>query len=91
MNRIAPVTCPRCSAVFRITRNFDPTENDQPKDGDITICAYCAVILVFHDGCQIRRITKADTDAMPLSQLTEVTKAQLFVIETSVKKHVLMN
>lgn len=91
MNHIAPVTCPRCSAVFRITRNFDTTENDQPKDGDITICAYCAVIMIFHNGCQVRRITKADTDAMGIEQLTEVMSAQQFVIATSVRKHVSMN
>lgn len=45
---VVPTNCLYCNQ--RIDAATNITGSERPKDGDITICGFCANILVFQDG-----------------------------------------
>ena len=56
--RTAPTACPACG--HRITAASHIDGNMTPKPGDLTVCLYCATLLVFADGLSLRNLTDAE-------------------------------
>lgn len=55
--------CPYCEAVLDTAAAFNP--DDKPKDGDFTICGYCAGICVYvilEGNVSIRKPTEEEID-----------------------------
>lgn len=47
-----PNRCPTCEHVLEAATGI--TTDDAPKPGDVTLCIYCAAILVFTDDLRVR-------------------------------------
>jgi hypothetical protein len=44
--RTAPLACPYCHAINDAATSLD-TDPEPPREGDVTVCFYCASILLF--------------------------------------------
>lgn len=59
-HRLEPNPCPFCGAVLDAASGVRST-HDGPTAGDITVCAYCATILVFDDALDLRLPTASES------------------------------
>lgn len=63
----APGVCPTCSEVLDAATN---TEGDRaPKAGDVSVCAYCATLLIFEDERHMRELDPNEIAADLLARL----------------------
>jgi len=62
--------CPQCSAILDGATN---DKDNQPKDGDITICAYCLETLIF-EGEILRVLTAVDMENLGDEVLMEISR-----------------
>ena len=47
-----------------------------PHSGDLTLCAYCGVVLVFEEGLSVHRITREEEAALENEERAELDAAQ---------------
>jgi len=59
---LQPPMCPSCSRVIDATSCVTDEEETPPQEGDLSICGYCAEVLVFKDDRGYSR--KATTEDM---------------------------
>ena len=57
-----PAVCPACST--RLDASMNTTDRGGPDVGDVSICAYCATLLVFGPGLTLRYPTDAELVAL---------------------------
>ena len=54
MPQVKTSICPKCFTILSAATNMDD-ENLRPKPGDVTVCLYCAEVLVFNEDLTLRR------------------------------------
>lgn len=55
--------CPRCKATIDASESISQ-EKAQPSEGDISVCLYCAAILVFQKDLTMRECTREELNSL---------------------------
>lgn len=71
--------CPRCSA--QLTGALNPTSEDDPSADDLSVCTYCAAVLVFNHDLTLRPATPEE-----LQSLSSLLRARLRLYVDFVEK-----
>lgn len=71
--------CPDCKNLLSAATNIGSDESIQPKPNDLTICVYCASILIYNKDFSLRRATDSDLDSLDASTLSSLQKAKVAV------------
>lgn len=58
-HRVEPTRCPACGSTHSCHGNA--AGEGAPKPGDISVCAYCGVLLVFEQDLALRKATPEET------------------------------
>jgi hypothetical protein len=69
-------TCPHCRQDLRAATS---TAGATPSPDDLTICLYCATVLVFTPTMGLRRLTREDLDAMTPAYKAALWRERLVV------------
>lgn len=64
--RLKSTPCPHCGR--RNDAASDPRGNGTPSPGDLTVCIGCTGVCVFTKSMGMRKFTKEEMDALPLSE-----------------------
>lgn len=70
--------CPKCNAILDSATDANGTL--VPDPGDLSICFYCHVMLVFGEDMALRELTEYEFKALPVDQKEMILKAQLEII-----------
>lgn len=70
--------CPLCKRTLSASTN--PYGNDSPSKGALTICLYCAAVLVFDSETTVHAITQAEELALP-----DDVREKLSTIQAAIK------
>ncbi len=56
---VPPCRCPSCKALLDVATTLGPR---RPKPNDITVCGFCAVLLVFEEDLSVRLMTPTEIE-----------------------------
>lgn len=85
---LVPPVCPGCDARidgFTFPGTAPGTQQDTPRArrgpaaGDMTVCSYCRIVLVFTADLQLRLPTQADLDELDAEDRRKIAWARLIV------------
>ncbi len=77
--------CPACNATNDAAEGLTPSTT--PSEGDVSICFYCAKVLVYGQGLQLRLPTDAEMEAIKASpQWPGIQKARFAIQVDSVER-----
>lgn len=74
--------CPACGV--RLDASLNTTDVGRPNVGDVSVCAYCATLLVFGDGLTLRYPT--DDELTELARDPGVGRARATVLAVIAKR-----
>lgn len=89
--RMPETRCPRCGATFDAASDEWNEHPRGPRAGDMTICVYCAAVLVFEEQLALRLFTDADLERLHPEQVIQMVIMQQRVIATTVKQRAMLN
>ena len=71
----ADARCTQCGAQLDCAT---PTSGSEapPKPGDLSVCLYCGVVLCFGDAMEMRAISLAEYQALPIGVRRELDRVQ---------------
>jgi len=75
-NRIPQTPCPKCGAKLDASGSFETAE--RPTAGDVSLCAYCGVVLIFADDLTQRPATLAEIEDIEKNS-PEFTRVQVML------------
>ncbi len=70
-------TCPNCGDALNCAQEADALPSRPPQPGDITICAYCAAVLIFTDTA-LRLASVDDLADLPTEMQQLVARGRAF-------------
>jgi hypothetical protein len=59
--RLPPTSCPYCDGLLDAASAFESSA--KPKPGNLTVCIYCAKVVVFAEGLGLRRPEPGELEA----------------------------
>lgn len=72
--------CPKCNALINgATNSNERDKNKKPKKGDLSVCGYCAQILIFNDELFPIEFTNEQFNALSDENKQNLMKAVGFV------------
>jgi RNase P subunit RPR2 len=71
--------CPDCKNLLSAATSIESDESTQPRPNDLTICIYCASILIYNKDFSLRRATESDLDSLSADTLASLQKAKVAV------------
>ncbi|HEX3626679.1 MAG TPA: hypothetical protein VH280_14795 [Verrucomicrobiae bacterium] len=74
------MNCPKCSRP--LTRHDNVLGNGPPEKGDVTVCLYCATMLIFESPEKLRRIIRSDIEQLSPEEAFALGKAHGLVLKT---------
>lgn len=81
MTKMGNDYCPCCKALLDAA---SPAEgNKVPMPGDITICFYCAEVLMFSDDMELIKCPE-----VIIETLSEETQVQIFIVTETIKEKI---
>lgn len=84
---VTPNRCPNCTHILEEATGV--TTDDAPKPGDVTLCIYCAAVLVFTDDMMVRLPTEEESNEFAnnaeLMHMQKIVKME--VRRRSIKEH----
>jgi len=79
--KLAECLCPACGEMLDGSTGVGKTGEDElPAEGDISICAFCAVPLVFDRKLKVRRMTKAEIRELPFGMKLHLSHLKALIL-----------
>jgi hypothetical protein len=76
-SEVPPTICPSCGK--RLDGATDPLTKATPKEGDVSVCAYCQNIAVFRADQTLRAMTAREWAEMPATCRKQLEAIQLAI------------
>ena len=68
--------CPHCN--HKIDAHTDPSGEETPGPGDLSMCLYCGEFNIFTDDMDLRKATEEDLKELPQELMDSITEARHF-------------
>jgi hypothetical protein len=76
---VTPNRCPNCEHILEEATGI--TTQDAPKPNDVTLCIYCAAVLVFTEDMRVRLPTEEESNELAsnseLMRMQKIVKMQV--------------
>ncbi len=69
--------CPSCGAELDASTGVG--HDNEPKPGDVSLCAYCGEVLTFGPGLERRRLSDDELTALPADVLQSLARARAMI------------
>jgi len=78
--RLKPNKCPTCGRILDATTSVQGEQTPSPND--ISICMYCAALLIFNDDMTLRKCPYHIIETFPPDIILKIAKATVLILMT---------
>lgn len=71
--------CPDCKNLLSAATSIESDGSAQPRPNDLTICAYCASILIYNKDFSLRKATESDLNSLDVDTLISLQRAKVII------------